>query len=62
MEFRSVWAEPSIDAAVAWLERLTNPVLRRRIGEAAHARALAALGLSRFKDAIAASCQIPAAG
>ena len=59
---RSVWAEPSIDAAVAWLERLTNPVLRRRIGEAAHARALAALGLSRFKDAIAASGQIPAAG
>jgi len=26
---RSVWAEPRIDAAVAWLEHLTNPVLRR---------------------------------
>lgn len=59
---RSVWAEPRIDAAVAWLERLTNPALRRRIGEAAHARALAALGLSRFKSAITASDQMPAAG
>ena len=59
---QSVWAEPRIDAAVVWLERLTDPVLRRRIGEAAHARAVAALGLSRFKGAIAGSCRIPAAG
>ena len=50
---RATWAEPSVEAAAAWLRRLTEPALRQRIGAAASEHAQRQLGLAAFQRAIA---------
>ena len=49
---RGNWAEPSIDAAAAWLTRLTDPALRQKIGEAAQKYAERQLGPAAFVRSI----------
>jgi glycosyltransferase involved in cell wall biosynthesis len=46
------WAEPSIEAAAAWLVRLTDPALRASIGQAARAHVERRLGLDAFVQAV----------
>jgi glycosyltransferase involved in cell wall biosynthesis len=48
------WAEPSVEAAASWLVRLTDPVLRASIGEAARRHVERCLGQDAFLQAIAA--------
>jgi glycosyltransferase involved in cell wall biosynthesis len=51
---RAEWAEPSIEAAAAWLIRLTDPALRASIGKAAREHVERRLGLDAFVQAITA--------
>jgi hypothetical protein len=51
---RAEWAEPSVEAAAAWLVRLTDPALRASIGEAARRHVERCLGQDAFLRAIAA--------
>jgi hypothetical protein len=55
------WAEPSVGAAAAWLVRLTDPALRRSIGEAAREHAVCRLGVAPFIRSITADAGCSAA-
>lgn len=51
----AVWADPDIEAAAAWLQRLADdPALRTRLGQAGQAAAEARLGPSALADALRA--------
>jgi glycosyltransferase involved in cell wall biosynthesis len=50
---RASWAEPSVEAAAAWLTRLIDPDLRNLIGTAAREHVKRQLGLAAFSQAIA---------
>ena len=49
---QSVWAEPDVAQATAWLHRLRDPVLRSKIGHAARNWAVACLGREAFAAAV----------
>ena len=50
----AVWAEPDIEAAAAWLQRLAgDPALRTRLGEAGRRAVLDRLGPTPLLDAVA---------
>jgi glycosyltransferase involved in cell wall biosynthesis len=57
----SVWADPDVDEAAAWLRRLTDPALRERIGRAARAHVIACVGRDSFAAAVRPSLGDPPA-
>jgi hypothetical protein len=51
----AVWAEPDLQAASSWLQRLAGDVeLRERLGAAGRRAAQARLGPEKLADAVAA--------